>query len=138
MRARNLARTRGASLKSLWGGRLRRPLDSSLQNRSKNQVSLIPPIVPEAVLVQAGLQILLRNGVIDSGSSPLHQRPESFDGIGVNECPHHVHLGAVIDPPMHILIAMPTQIIVDREIVGIDAALRQNLLFDDTHDGNFL
>src|SRR5262245_43905554 len=83
---------RGQNFCGLWGGRFRRPLRNPLQNRSEDQVPAIPPVIPECVLIQIGLQIFLRNLVVDSADSPLYQTPESLNGVGVNIA-HDPHLG---------------------------------------------
>jgi hypothetical protein len=48
------------------------PLENTLQNRSKNQVPLIPPIVPETVFIEVRLQIFLTHMVIGPADTTLY------------------------------------------------------------------
>lgn len=127
-RAKSLLR--GATSTEWLSGQLRRPLENTFQNRSENQIAPIPPIVPERIFVQVGLQVLLAHGVIDSADSPLYQTPESLDGLSVN-IPHDIDPLRVLDAAMYITILRGCQPIIDRILIAVHGARRQNLFFDD-------
>src|SRR5260370_1594298 len=61
--------------------RLRRNL---LQNPLKQHVPLMPSVVPEAVFIQVGLQVLRADVVIHAPDSTLHSAPKAFDSVGVH------------------------------------------------------
>jgi hypothetical protein len=63
----------GPTSRGWWSGLVRRPLENTIQHRSKNQVPLIPPIVPETALVQIDLQIFPADRVANAADpAPLY------------------------------------------------------------------
>src|SRR6266478_9491111 len=82
--ARKCGLTRGMRSTPCSTRRLRRLPRNLLQNPLEQQIPLIPPVVPEAVLIQVGLQILRAHVVIHAADSPLEGAPKAFDCVGVN------------------------------------------------------
>src|SRR5271157_1617091 len=74
------------------------------------------------------------NRVINAAQSVLDERPETVNRIGMNIA-YHIDLFAVIDAPMGVFIPMKPEIIIDRELVCEHSALRQDVPFDNAHDG---
>src|SRR5438477_1471279 len=108
-----------------------RQLGNPLQNRSEQQIALISPVVPPRIFIKVGLQILLRNGVIDSSDSAFHQTPESFNRVRVNVA-HYVNLGAVADSFMFLYT--PSDTIINRVLIGENCALWQYVFVYDSKD----
>jgi hypothetical protein len=75
-------------------------LRNLLQNPLEQQIALMAPVVPEAVFVQVGLQVLRAHVVIHAADPALHGVPESFDGLSVNVS-RNVDSLAVAKAPMN-------------------------------------
>ena len=71
-------------MRDCFDGRLRRQFSDLPQNRKRNQVLRIAPIVPERVLVEIALQVALAYRVVHTANSSLYQTPRSFDSLSVN------------------------------------------------------
>jgi hypothetical protein len=73
--------------------------------------------------------------MINSANSTFHQRPESFNGVGVNIAAN-VHASTVLDSAMAILCVVPILVenvlnpIIGAEFIGIDGALGHNVFAD--------
>lgn len=84
-------------------------------------------IVPEGVLVQVPLKVFRGNDVVDAANPPLHERPEAFDGVGV-DIPTHVHLRRVVNAVVEV--ARLPQSAVRLPFVGIDDGTGHDVLGD--------
>src|SRR5947209_18040788 len=122
--ARKCGPTRGMRSIGFLSVRLRNPLRNPLQNRSEQQISPVPPIEPENVLVKVGLQEFGTHVVVDAADPALHQTPESFDALGMNIA-RDINLCAVADALVDITLRLQT--IVGREIIGENCTARQDI-----------
>src|SRR6266478_273893 len=109
--------------------RSRRPLRNPLQNSPEKQVPSVPQIVAKRIFIEVGLQEFRAHVVIDPADSPLHQTPESFDGLSVNVT-RDVNLRAVTDATMHVAEILES--IVRNEIVGENCARWQDVFLRQT------
>src|ERR1700674_4651358 len=87
-----------------WYGRLRQRLFCHLrQNREKHQVPRVAAVVSEGILVEIALQVFLPHRVVPAADSSFHQRPKSFNRIGMHVA-HDVDLGGMADALMTVLL----------------------------------
>src|SRR5581483_9108550 len=107
-------------------GRLRRPLRNLLQNRSKNQVPLISPVIPERIFIQIALQVFMRNLMVNATDAAFHQRPETLNRVRVNVS-LYINLCAVIDAAMFVAATF-AESVVRSKFIGKDCALGHNKL----------
>jgi hypothetical protein len=98
-----------------------------MQKASKHGLYIEAPIVPEAVLVQVGLQIVTANVVVNAPNPGLDQKPEPFDGVRVN-VPVNVDLLTVIDPLVRI--AACSESVVRRIVIREDHSAGQYVFLD--------
>lgn len=116
-----------------------RPPRSPLQDRPKLLVAHVAAIVAEAVFVQVALQVLGRDRVIDSANPSLNQHPESLDRIGVR-VPANVFTPRMIDGSVSkahwraILLQHSAEALIGRELVGVNHALRYDVLANHWQD----
>src|SRR5207237_1953532 len=80
----------------------------------------------EAVLIEISLYIVTSERMINPTQSSLDQHPEPFNCVRMDVA-HYIDLLAVIDSVMYILIKVPVQCIVGREIICKHRALGQNV-----------
>jgi hypothetical protein len=90
---------------------------------------MVPVIVPEGILVHVLLEMLRANVTEHTANATLHQRPEPFDGVGVNAV-HHVDAGSMENAEM--LVADPTKAAVDRQLVAVNRCRLLNRSLDDS------
>ncbi len=100
-----------------------------LQKRSEHWLIAVSPIVPKAVLIQIGLQILLADRVINPADSPLHKTPESLDCVRVG-CSHDVYASGVIDALVFVAIHM-IQTLVSSPVVRVDRSFWRDVFLCD-------
>jgi hypothetical protein len=72
-------------------------------------------VVAPRVFVQVALKMFFRDAMKHTVQTALHQRPKSFDGVGVN-IPAHVDFGRVVDAVVGV--AKPGEVVVRLEFVG--------------------
>ena len=119
---------------------LSRPSGSPLQNRPELLVSIVASVVAEAVFVQVALQVLGRDGVIDSANPSLNQHPESFDRVGVGMSAN-IFTCAVLDGEVEVIRRSTVRELhfgdtaIARKLVSVDDALRNDMLANHRHDG---
>jgi hypothetical protein len=95
-RARKCSLSRGLHFWPSSIKRLRRLQRNLLQNPLEQQITLVPPIVPEAIFIQIGLQILGADVMVHAADSALHSAPKAFDCVGVN-ITRNIDFGGVSD-----------------------------------------
>src|SRR6266702_4093823 len=127
--ARKYGPTRGMHSTRFSSVRSRHPLRNPLQNRPEKQIPSIPPIEPETVFVEIGLQVLRAHVVVDPANSAFHQTPESFDGLSVNVA-RDINLRAV--PDALVDVAFGLQAVVGNVIIGKDGARWQDVFLRQT------
>src|SRR5437867_5717088 len=127
--ARKCGPTRGMRSTRFSSVRSRRPLRNLLQNRPEKQVAPVPPIEPETVFVEVGLQVLCADVVIDTADPALHQTPESFDALSMNIA-RDVNLRAM--PDALVDVAFGLQAVVGNVIVGEHGARWQDVFLRKT------
>jgi len=74
-------------------------------------------VVPKTILIKIGLKVLRRDSVIDTINPALDQRPEAFDGVGVNEA-----TGILLGRMLNRLMGVPELLdkVVASKFVGVD------------------
>jgi len=65
------------------------------------KASSVPVVVAERVLVQVGLKVLGRDGVVCPADTSTSRGPETFDGVGVG-ISAHIDALRVVDPPVGV------------------------------------
>jgi hypothetical protein len=111
---------------------LRKPLSprSPLQDRPKLLIPHVPPIVPEAILVQVALKVGRVNVVVHAADSPLNQTPKTLDAIGMDVAAN-IDSRAVFDAAMYEAFPLAHGV-VRGEFIGIDSAAWGDVLADKT------
>src|SRR5438067_2248426 len=74
-------------------------------------------VVTPRILAQVVLQMLLGNGMIHAANAALYERPEAFNGIGVNIAAH-VNLFRVRDPLM--LVSSLAEKVISAVLIRVD------------------
>jgi hypothetical protein len=103
-----------------------------LQEAKKHRLCIEPAIVPEAVLIEVGLEIVPTNIVIDTADPALDKTPESLNGIRVDFA-SDVDSLAVVDSLMRV--SASTQAIVGAEVIGKDGGLRKHVFLNESSQG---
>lgn len=74
-------------------------------------------IPTESVLIQIGLEVLPTNCMVSTPNAPLHQRPETLQGVGM-DIPVNVDFGLVVDTS--VVITHPVDPIIAGKLIGVD------------------
>src|SRR5437660_2370390 len=127
--ARKCGPTRGMRFTRFSSGRSRRQLRNPRQNQLEQQVSCVPPIESKSVFVQVSLQVLRAHVVVDPADSPLHQTPESFNGLSMDVA-RDVDSCAVTNALVDIAFGL--QSIVGNKIIGEYGARWQDVFLRQT------
>src|SRR3972149_9609332 len=101
-----------------------RPLNPT-DERCEHAALIAPMVVAERVFVQIALKMLGRDNVVNPTDAPLHQRPESFDGVGVH-IPADVDFLGVVNPVVEV--AGPAKGAVGLPFVSVDDGAGEDML----------
>src|SRR5215510_1960236 len=128
------AHLHGQIFSDLCNGPFARPFRNALQDCAENEIAAISAVIPEAILIQIGLQIAFAYGVVHAAKSVFYETPESFNGLGVNVS-HDVNLLTVLNAMMGIALVQLRDSVVNRKIISKDNALWQNTFLDNRENG---
>jgi hypothetical protein len=100
-----------------------------MQKASEHGLHVEAPIVPEAVLVQIGLQVVTANRVINALDTVLDQRPETFDGLRMHVA-SNIDFLAVPNAPMVVVMRGSGESGINRVVIRKHKIRWQDVLFN--------
>jgi len=120
----------------------KRPLRNPRKNSPELLVSFMSAVEAESVFVEVGLQVFVRNRVIDPADPALHQTPEPFNRIGVNVA-HHVDTAFVANLTMAIVRWLPIfpeilDALIGGVLIGVNQAAGSDVLHDSSEQVGFI
>src|SRR5579863_5548334 len=105
---------------------------SAVLNRLSKNIGILPIVIPELKFRNVQGKVFPADLMIGANHAALHERPEAFDGVGVDRS-DDVLPGAVVDSAMGQLLRQGA--VRDEVVVRDEADLVRDRLGDEAHDG---